>query len=111
MRKPGLYSAVALVLCLSLAAHRLLAEPTPPLSPEIPAKFQRPSDAADYDRREVMVAMRDGVKLFTVILVPRGARQLPILLTRTPYNAGKRAQRAVSNPLGATLPLARYQST
>jgi len=109
MPKPGLCSAAVLVLCLSLAAHRLVAEPTPPLSPEIPAKFTRPSDAADYDRREVMVAMRDGVKLFTVILVPRGAKRLPIILTRTPYNAGKRAERAVSNRLAATLPLADDQ--
>jgi uncharacterized protein len=103
MRKPSLCFAVVLVLCLSLAAQRPLAEPTPPLAPEIPAKFTRPSDAADYDRREVMVAMRDGVKLFTVIVVPRGAKHLPIILTRTPYNAGKRAERAVSNRLAATL--------
>ena len=31
--------------------------------------------------------MRDGVKLHTVILVPKGAKHAPILLTRTPYNA------------------------
>ena len=34
-----------------------------------------------------MIPMRDGVKLHTVILVPKGARNAPILLTRTPYNA------------------------
>ncbi|HEY6175725.1 MAG TPA: CocE/NonD family hydrolase, partial [Kofleriaceae bacterium] len=90
----------------ALASHprTLVAEPTPPLAPEIPARFTRPTDAADYDRREVMIAMRDGVKLHTVILVPRGGRRLPIILTRTPYNATKRAERAVSNRLAATLP-------
>ena len=31
--------------------------------------------------------MRDGVKLHTVILVPKGAKGAPILLTRTPYDA------------------------
>ncbi|HEY6174547.1 MAG TPA: CocE/NonD family hydrolase, partial [Kofleriaceae bacterium] len=109
MRKPSLFSVVALVLCLSLAARPLVAEPTPPLTPEIPARFTRPTDAADYERREVMVAMRDGVKLFTVILVPRGAQRLPIILTRTPYNASKRAERAVSNRLAATLPISDDQ--
>ena len=34
-----------------------------------------------------MIPMRDGVKLHTVILVPKGARRAPILLTRTPYDA------------------------
>ena len=107
MRTPSPFIAVSVALCLSLAAHPrpLVAEPTPPLAPEIPARFTRPSDAADYDRREVMVAMRDGVKLYTVILVPRGAHRLPIVLTRTPYNASKRAERTVSNRLAATLPI------
>ena len=41
-----------------------------------------------FDRREVMIPMRDGVKLFAVIMTPRGATgPLPILLTRTPYGA------------------------
>jgi putative CocE/NonD family hydrolase len=34
-----------------------------------------------------MIPMRDGVKLHTVILVPKGAHGAPMLLTRTPYNA------------------------
>ena len=33
--------------------------------------------------------MRDGVKLHTVILVPRSAKGAPILLTRTPYDANR----------------------
>ncbi len=41
----------------------------------------------DYERRVVMIPMRDGVKLHTVILVPNGAKNAPILLTRTPYSA------------------------
>src|SRR5262245_31929732 len=107
MRKPGLFTAVFVTLCLSLASRSgvLMAEPTPPLAPEIPAKFTPPTDAADYERREVMIAMRDGVKLHTVILVPRGARGLPIILTRTPYNASKRTERTVSHRLAGTLSL------
>jgi putative CocE/NonD family hydrolase len=39
-----------------------------------------------FTRTEVMVPMRDGVKLQTVYFVPRGRHApLPILLTRTPY--------------------------
>src|SRR5213594_263398 len=42
----------------------------------------------DFTVSEEKVPMRDGVKLFTLILTPKGARgPLPILLERTPYNA------------------------
>ncbi|HEY0191150.1 MAG TPA: CocE/NonD family hydrolase, partial [Kofleriaceae bacterium] len=78
----------------AVAARPAIADPTPPLAPEIPAKFVVPSQAADYERRDVMIAMRDGVKLHTVIIVPRGAARAPIVLTRTPYSASKRAERA-----------------
>jgi putative CocE/NonD family hydrolase len=103
MRTPRLITATALALGLSLSARPLVAEPTPPLAPDIPTKFTPPTQAADYERREVMIAMRDGVKLHTVILVPRGAKRAPIMLTRTPYNASKRTERAASQLLAGTL--------
>ena len=37
-----------------------------------------------------MIPMRDGVKLRTVILIPKGAQHAPMLLTRTPYGAVER---------------------
>jgi uncharacterized protein len=41
-----------------------------------------------YQKKTVMIPMRDGVKLFTVILSPVGnTKRLPILITRTPYGA------------------------
>jgi hypothetical protein len=52
-----------------------------------------------------MIPMRDGVKLYTVIVVPKGARNAPILLTRTPCNAAARAQRNRSPYMVAALPL------
>ncbi|GAA0543711.1 hypothetical protein FHS83_000417 [Rhizomicrobium palustre] len=55
---------------------------------DIAAKWKDTHPGYDYERREVMIPMRDGVKLFTVILIPKGASGLPILLERTPYNAG-----------------------
>src|SRR6266850_73340 len=67
------------------------ASPSPPLYPafpsETPATLQPATDGFDHVRRDVMIPMRDGVKLHTVILVPKGAHSAPILLTRTPYNA------------------------
>ena len=75
----------------------------PGLPSETPAEL-RPSDTGfDYVRREVMIPMRDGVKLHTVILVPKGAGRAPILLTRTPYNADAMTTRAHSAHLGPTL--------
>ena len=54
---------------------------------DIPAKWEEPHPGYDYEKRVVMIPMRDGVKLHTVILVPKGAKGLPMLLERTPYNA------------------------
>lgn len=40
-----------------------------------------------YDKKEVYISMRDGVKLFTSIYSPKNNSSLhPILLNRTPYN-------------------------
>ncbi len=61
--------------------------PYPALPSETPAKFAPRTESFDYVRRDVMIPMRDGVKLHTVILLPKGAKNAPILLTRTPYSA------------------------
>jgi len=50
-----------------------------------------------------MIPMRDGVKLHTVILVPKGAKAAPILLTRTPYNATELTTHTNSSHLGPSL--------
>jgi len=75
---------------------------TPPMTPDIPATFTPPKIGYDYERREVMIPMRDGVKLYTVIIVPRGAKDAPILLTRTPYNAKTPSKRFNSPYASAT---------
>jgi len=75
-----------------------------PETPDIPPKFEAPTSFYNYVKRDVMVPMRDGVKLYTVIVVPRGASHAPIILTRTPYNASGRAQREASPYMLATLP-------
>ena len=71
---------------------------------DVPAGFAYPTASRDYDRREIMVPMRDGTRLFTVIIVPKGARDAPILLTRTPYDAANRARRTDSAQMISTLP-------
>ncbi|WP_308238137.1 CocE/NonD family hydrolase [Phenylobacterium sp. J367] len=42
------------------------------------------------------------MKLYTVMIVPKGAKDAPILLTRTPYNAKRSAARNLSPYAGAT---------
>jgi putative CocE/NonD family hydrolase len=47
-----------------------------------------------FERQDTMIAMRDGVRLFTAMVLPRTCSEpLPILLTRTPYGAFPYASR------------------
>jgi uncharacterized protein len=73
------------------------------LPDERPEQFTPVTDRFDHVRRDVMIPMRDGVKLHTVILVPRGARNAPILLTRTPYDATRLTTHAESGRLASVL--------
>ena len=75
----------------------------PDLPSEIPGDFVPTFDGFDHVRRDVMIPMRDGVKLHTVILVPKGAERAPILLTRTPYDATALTTHAESTNLGRVL--------
>lgn len=77
---------------------------TSPMTPDITGTWVAPTAGYDYVKRVVMIPMRDGVKLHTVIVVPKGGAHLPILLTRTPYNADKRAERSLSPNLVAAMP-------
>jgi uncharacterized protein len=96
---------VALLLTLSCA---VLADETPKelypnYSSETPDKFVPVTDSYDYILRDVMIAMRDGVKLHTVILVPKGATHAGMLLTRTPYSAKDLTSHVHSGHLGPML--------
>ncbi|HET6175682.1 MAG TPA: CocE/NonD family hydrolase [Candidatus Sulfotelmatobacter sp.] len=70
---------------------------------ETPAKLVPVTDSFDYVKREVMIPMRDGVKLHTVIVVPKDAKNAPILLTRTPYSAAGQTSHAQSSHMGPIL--------
>ncbi len=85
-------------------ADAAAAKPLYPDYPsETPAQLVPKTDSFDYARREAMIPMRDGVRLHTVILVPRGAHHAPILLTRTPYSADQLTSHAASSHLGPIL--------
>ena len=92
------------ILCAFLAVSLHAQTPKYPNYPsETPAKFQPSTNNFDYTRREEMIPMRDGVKLHTIILIPKGASRAPILLTRTPYNAKELTGHAQSPHLGPIL--------
>jgi putative CocE/NonD family hydrolase len=77
-------AALCLAAGTALASGSLAA---PPAYNETPATLVTSMQSWDYDRRLVEIPMRDGVKLHAVILTPKGAKDAPILLTRTPYDA------------------------
>jgi putative CocE/NonD family hydrolase len=83
---------------LAAASATLAQTPpkTPPMMPDAAPAFEFPTAQNDWVKRLVMIPMRDGVKLYTVIVEKKGAKDAPILLTRTPYNAKKRAERSLS---------------
>ena len=73
----------------SLALLGFLALEVQPLD-TLSAQAAPPAAARDsfrqYDKTEVMIPMRDGVKLHTMILVPKVITEdLPIIMLRTPY--------------------------
>jgi len=87
--------SAVLAVALTLATLPAFAQGKPNES-DIPANFKAPTSDYNYTKRVEMIPMRDGVKLYTVIVIPKGAAHAPILLTRTPYNAKNRATRSES---------------
>src|ERR1044072_6561000 len=54
------------VVVLAVAAYRAQTLPS-----EAPKEFKPTNYGLEYERRDVMITMRDGVKLHTVIIVPK----------------------------------------
>jgi predicted acyl esterase len=58
----------------------------------------------DFEVREEMVPMRDGVRLYTIILIPKNSKKpLPIMLERTPYDATQVLGERPTSRLAVTL--------
>jgi putative CocE/NonD family hydrolase len=96
-------AALAPILVALLFVSPAWAQTPSSLASEMPAQLVPVTDSFDYMRRDVMISMRDGVKLHTVILVPKGAKNAPILLTRTPYDASALTTHEQSAHLGPSL--------
>ena len=95
--------AVAVGLCIPALSGVAQKEALP--KDDLTPNFKAPVVETDFEKRVVMVPMRDGTKLYTVICIPKGAKGAPILLTRTPYNAAARAARSKSGRMLEALPL------
>ena len=92
------------VVTAGIAQAQASSSQTTSLPSEMPEHLQPPvTDSFDYIKRDVMIPMRDGVRLHTVIVIPKGAKHAPILLTRTPYNATGQTSHAASSHLGSIL--------
>src|SRR3954471_3611566 len=91
---------------LLLCTHSVVSfaqEPANSLPSETPGTFKPVTSSFDYSKRDVMIPMRDGVRLHTIVVIPKGAKNAPILLTRTPYNANSQVSHAASSHLGPIL--------
>ncbi|WP_374550614.1 CocE/NonD family hydrolase [Sphingobium yanoikuyae] len=95
--------STAALMIAALAAP--IAAQTDPMTPDKVDVYDPARPQADYVRKEVMIPMRDGVKLFTVIVMRKGTSHGPILLTRTPYDAGKATSRNRSQKIEEILPV------
>src|SRR5436309_508648 len=92
---------LTLLSVVALPLSSLSQNPKYPDYPsETPENFKPTNAGFEYERRDVMIPMRDGVKLHTVILVPNGAKRAPMLMTRTPYNATALTTHEQSSHLG-----------
>jgi putative CocE/NonD family hydrolase len=80
MLKSRILIPVLILLCLFGTPGQVMAQ-TP---------LREPVPHDDFTLREEMVPMRDGVRLYTIILTPKhSGKALPILLERTPYDASR----------------------
>jgi uncharacterized protein len=76
------------ILCLAVVAVAM-AQDAP-----------KPAGEAIFEYQEVMIPMRDGVKLQTVVLTPKNAtKPLPILFRRTPYGVPEKSPEQMPSSL------------
>ena len=94
---PSLLAATVASAALAQAVPTAQEDALTASKTEIPTAFQPGVPADNYVRREVMIPMRDGVKLHTVIIIPKGLTDAPMILDRTPYNANR-----LTNGTGST---------
>src|SRR4051812_35178514 len=86
-----------------VAAATAFAQTTPPapgrvtpMTSDAVDKYEQTLPSADFIRREAMVPMRDGTKLYTVWVFKKGVTKGPVLLSRSPYDAHHSTHRTQS---------------
>ena len=104
MRNTIIAGGASIALAALLAASTVLgATPSSaavtPMTPDGVPNYEEVRPQADYIKRVEMVPMRDGVKLYTVIVMKKGTKDGPILLSRTPYDAKHSAARIKSQSI------------
>ena len=72
---------------------------------DLPADFKAPVQESDFVKRVVMIPMRDGVKLYTVIVVPKGRKGCAYPADAHVLQRGRRAVRSKSGRMIEALPL------
>ncbi|HLI78189.1 MAG TPA: CocE/NonD family hydrolase, partial [Acidobacteriaceae bacterium] len=101
--KPRRILAAGLLVGLGVAEAQ--AQKAEPVIPD-PAGVQDEAPPSGYTgprytREEVMIPVRDGVKLHTVIYRPQGSAKtgdpLPFLMQRTPYGVNSMTARAIES--------------
>lgn len=98
------FSSVAVAALLGMAAIASPAGSQTYVASDIPADFAPSEDMKDFTIREVSIPMRDGVKLHTNLVIPRGVKNAPIIFSRTPYSADRSIGGQASNRLSMALP-------
>jgi putative CocE/NonD family hydrolase len=96
-------SLLAAAAFTAAAAISQTPAPVTPMTPDVLDKYEQVLPTADFIRREAMVPMRDGVKLYTAIVMKKGAANAPILLSRSPYDAHHSTHRTGSQRIGDIL--------
>src|SRR5688572_8849165 len=88
-------------ILLSLMLLAFIAS-TAPLYAQTPAPAPSATDVkANYTKLEAHITMRDGVKLFTSIYMPKDtAQKYPFMMQRTPYSVSPYGAEAYKSSLG-----------
>lgn len=90
------FSVFALFMALAFCSITSVRAQQPEATPTELARYIK----KNYDKREVMIPMRDGVKLFTAIYEPKDKGKYPILLNRTPYTVRPYGENEFRESLG-----------
>ena len=97
---------LATLLLLAGAATFPAQSQVAPMAPSDITNIPPDPALKNWSVRTLQVPMRDGVKLNTMVVLPRGVKNAPIIFARTPYGAEKAITGAPSNDYRLALPIA-----